>query len=92
MFGDYTWNENRTACQEENFSDFLRAHNRERLVVIEIGAGTAIPTIRNLSERLGKSYNATVIRLNPREPFISDPHISLACRALEGLSGIDEVL
>jgi NAD-dependent SIR2 family protein deacetylase len=54
MFGDYAWNENRTARQEEKFSDFLQAHHLERLVVIEIGAGTAIPTIRNLSERLGK--------------------------------------
>jgi len=92
MFGDYTWNANRTARQERNLTEFLRTNRRENLVVIEIGAGTALPTIRNLSERLGRNYNATVIRINPREPFIPAPHISLACGALEGLNGINELL
>lgn len=92
MFNDYNWNDNRTARQERNLTEFLRTNRQKPMVVIEIGAGTAIPTIRNLSERLGRSYNATVIRLNPREPFIPDPHISLACGAMAGLSGIDEFL
>lgn len=92
MFNDYNWNENRTARQERNLTEFLRTNRQKPMVVIEIGAGTAIPTIRNLSERLGKSYNATVIRINPREPFIPGPHISLACGAVAGLNGIDEFL
>ncbi len=62
------------------------------MAVIEIGAGTAIPTIRNLSERLGSWYRAAVIRINPREYHISPSYISLACRALEGLRGINAAL
>lgn len=94
MFNDYTWIEKRTAEQERNFTEFLRKNRQRRMVVIEIGAGTAIPTIRNLSERLYRNYKATIIRINPREFSISipGPHISLACGALEGLNGIGEFL
>ncbi|TEB16362.1 NAD-dependent deacetylase [Pelotomaculum sp. FP] len=34
----------------------------------------------------------SVIRINLREPFIPGPHIPLACGALEGLNGINELL
>lgn len=89
MFGDYFWNDGRSAHQEERFRAFLKLHRQNPLVVIEVGAGTAVPTIRRLSERLGKQYRATVIRINPREPFIANPHFSFACTALDGLRGID---
>jgi hypothetical protein len=63
------------------------------MAVIEMGAGDAIPTIRATSERIGWNLpDATVIRMNPREPDIQAPHISLPCGALEGLRGIDMLL
>jgi hypothetical protein len=61
-------------------------------VVVEMGAGTAVPTIRNLGERLAGSRGAAVIRINPREPRISPPHISLPRGALEGLRAIEAEL
>ena len=74
-------------------NSFWRKIADKRMVVIEMGAGTAIPTIRATSERLGWRYNqATVIRINPREPEIKEPHISLACGALEGLQKIDALM
>ena len=57
-----------------------------------MGAGTAIPTIRHMSEQIGHRLDATVIRINPREPFIDQPHLSLECGAMEGLQKIDIIL
>ena len=92
MFGDYSWLANRTRGQEMRFDAFLGQHGSAPLVVIEMGAGTAIPTIRYMSERIGQRANATVIRVNPREAHIPGGHISLPCGALEGLEGIDAQL
>jgi len=93
MFGDWSWLSLRTHQQEQRLQQFLDEHGDKRIAVIEMGAGTAIPTIRATSERLGWRYTgATVIRINTREPEIAAPHIGLACGALEGLRLIDGLL
>lgn len=93
MFGDWNWLSGRTNMQEKNFEQFLIENTDRRIVVIEIGAGDSIPTIRRTSERIGRNQkNARVIRLNPREPEIPYPHISIAAGALEGLHKIDGLL
>lgn len=93
MFGDWSWLPQRTHEQEQRFRQFLAEHADKRIVVIEMGAGTAIPTIRAMSERIGWQHDqATVIRINVREPDIQTPHIGLACGALEGLRKLDELL
>jgi NAD-dependent SIR2 family protein deacetylase len=92
MFGDWSWIADRTEYQERRFEKFLDDHPDCPVIVIEMGAGTAIPTIRHLSERLGRRREATVVRINPREGEISSPHISLPCGALEGLRGIEAAL
>ncbi|MFO7813561.1 MAG: Sir2 family NAD-dependent protein deacetylase [Pelovirga sp.] len=92
MFGDYAWVHQRSALQEERFEHFLEQHRNKALVVIEIGAGTAIPTIRNLSERLGRRPDTRVLRINPREPQIRDDHFSFGGGAVETLSALNEVL
>ncbi len=92
MFGDYSWLHNRTAAQEDNFDSFLQRNKNGRLVVIEMGAGSAIPTIRNLSERLGQQQQVTVLRINPREAHIGAPHMSFASGAVATLDGIETEL
>ncbi|OHB33696.1 MAG: NAD-dependent deacetylase [Desulfuromonadaceae bacterium GWC2_58_13] len=92
MFGDYSWIGSRTRGQEMRFDLFLEQHRNQRMAVIEIGAGTAIPTIRYMSEQLGSRQRATVVRINPREPHIAPPHISIAAGALEGLNDIGRAL
>lgn len=93
MFGDWSWLQQRTEQQDQRFRHFLDQHTNEKIVVIEMGAGTAVPTIRSMSERIGWNYhNATVIRINLREPEIKPPNIGLACGALEGLERIDKLL
>jgi NAD-dependent SIR2 family protein deacetylase len=92
MFGDWSWLSDRTARQEQFFEDFIAGRRDTPMAVIEMGAGTAIPTIRHMSERLGRRHGVAVIRINPREVEISPPHISLPCGALDALAGIDAAL
>ena len=93
MFGDWSWLADRTRLQGQRFDAFLASHAERRIVVIEMGAGSAIPTIRATSERIGYEIpGAAVIRINPREPDIKAPHISLPCGALDGLKRIDSLL
>jgi hypothetical protein len=74
------------------FDLFFDGNCDRKLTIIEMGAGTAIPTIRALSERAGRQSGTTIIRINPREPQIAAPHLSLACGALEGLRAIETQL
>ncbi len=93
MFGDWSWLPDHTHTQEHAFDRFMTKNGNRRIAVIEMGAGSAIPTIRATSERIGwNCTHATVIRINPREPEIKVPHISMACGALEGLQKIDALL
>lgn len=93
MFGDFDWLSQRTRAQEDSFQKFADQYRNENMVVIEIGAGTAIPTIRGISERLGWSCEgARVIRINPREPEILSPHISIRCGCLDALVAIDRLM
>lgn len=92
MFGDYAWLHQRSAAQEQRFDHFLQQHREKKLIVIEIGAGTAIPTIRHLSERLGQGSRTCVVRINPREPHIRGNHLSFAAGAVETLTALHKIL
>jgi hypothetical protein len=89
MFGDWHWVETRAREQEEYFESFLnRAY--KKLVIIEFGAGLAVPTVRMTGERIAKNFGATLIRVNPREP--QDADISLAMGAKEAIEKIAALL
>ncbi|MCW8858623.1 MAG: NAD-dependent deacetylase [Deltaproteobacteria bacterium] len=92
MFGDYSWLHQRTAEQEDRFDRFLQANHQGLMVVIEMGAGSSIPTIRHLSEQLGQREQSRVFRINPREPHINAPHFSFAEGAVKVLHQIEEFL
>jgi len=92
MFDDYSWLQDRTNKQKQAFDRFLKNNSDRSIAVIELGAGKAIPTIRMISERIGREKNAAVIRINPRESSIRKPHLSMSCGALEGLRNIDTLI
>lgn len=92
MFGDFSWLDQRSRQQEERFQSFLCQAQGKRIVVIEIGAGTAIPTIRATSERIGRRQNAMIIRINLREAGISPPHLSLPGGGLASLIALNALL
>jgi NAD-dependent SIR2 family protein deacetylase len=79
--------------QRRNFLEFIERNRNRALVIIEIGAGTTMPVVRNVTERLYLySKGINVIRINPFESEIDSPHISLKCRGLEALERIAEGL
>jgi NAD-dependent SIR2 family protein deacetylase len=91
MFGDFSWLPDRTRGQERQFDEFLAEYRRARLVVVEMGAGTAIPTIRYLGERIAAG-GGVLVRINPREGQVPGGQISISRGALEGLRGIDKLV
>jgi NAD-dependent SIR2 family protein deacetylase len=87
MFGDWGWLDRRAAEQQQRLRAWLRGV--ERLLVIEVGAGTDIPTVR----RLGESLHGQLIRINPGEPALgAGKGVSIACSGLAALRGIDAAL
>lgn len=87
MFNDDDWNDYVVRRRRMRFEAWLLSV--ERMVVVELGAGRAIPTVRNVGERSG----SPVIRINPRE-YTIDPRkgIGLQGRAQDTLSEIDNLL
>ncbi|MDQ7060924.1 MAG: Sir2 family NAD-dependent protein deacetylase [Sulfurimonas sp.] len=91
MFGDGKFLNNRADEQNARFHNWRFKNKDKKIVIIEIGAGSAIPTIRSFGDRLSAlEKNTTLIRINPREFEVKnegDIGISLG-----GLEGIEEVL
>ncbi len=92
MFGDWDWDSERTDEQQRRLEAWLAQVHSSRLVVIECGAGRAVPTVRQICERLALRLNGTLIRLNPREPEPPSGQIGLAVGALEGLRALDRLV
>jgi len=90
MFGDWGWVSERSSDQESRLSDWLSGlrERSKRLVVIEIGAGQAVPTVRMQSENMVSRLNATLIRINPREDHVPTGQISIRAGGLEGIKAI----
>ncbi|SMC09164.1 SIR2 family NAD-dependent protein deacylase [Nitratiruptor tergarcus] len=87
MFGDWRWIESREEEQRKRLETFLQKVDG-KLTILEFGAGTAVPTIRIMGERIAQSFDATLIRINPRESEGAD--ISLAMGAKEAIEKIGQ--
>jgi NAD-dependent SIR2 family protein deacetylase len=87
MFNDWNWNSAQTDMQTELLRMWLR--RVESLVILELGAGTVLPTVR----RFGEAQEAPLIRINPREDQISKPgDVGIALGALAGLQAIRQAM
>ena len=87
MFGDWNWCEARSEDQHARLAVWRQ--RVERLLVIEVGAGTAVPTVRHF----GASLGVPLIRINPAEPELYGAHgVALGENALEALKGIAAAL
>lgn len=91
MFGDGAWIERRAAQQQRELEGWrCRAG---RLVIVEVGAGTAVATVRAFGHALLREHQAVLLRLNPREPQVPRPQdVGLAMPALAALEAIDRLL
>jgi NAD-dependent SIR2 family protein deacetylase len=86
MFGDWAWLDIRTERQQARLRHWLGGV--DRLVVVEIGAGTGLPTVRRFSERHGPR----VIRINAREPAIDGAKgVGIQGRAVEVVSALNRL-
>lgn len=85
MFGDYGWEYARTDTQRDKLSLWMNKLEQEgaKLAIVEMGAGTAVPTVRNTSEQIANRFNVPLIRINPRESF--GAQIELPMGAVEAL-------
>ncbi len=92
MFNDWHWLPHRTSDQERRFEAWLGSTAGARLAIVELGAGSAVPTVRMTSERLAARSGATLVRINPREPQVPQGQICLPLNALEALLALDERL
>jgi NAD-dependent SIR2 family protein deacetylase len=90
MFGDVDWIEGRSRRQLDSLREWRR--KQRDLVVIELGAGRAVPTVRRQAE-LASAASGALIRINPREPEVRHGRgISIPLGAMEALSEIDTLL
>jgi NAD-dependent SIR2 family protein deacetylase len=92
MFGDGQWLPDRTDDQEPRYADWLANAAGPDLTIVEIGAGSAVPTVRWQSEELARRHRAKLLRINPREPDVPDGGISTPLGALDALRRIDAEL
>jgi len=87
MFDDWKWHTSRSDAQQQRFFSWLDEliKSSAKLVVVELGAGKAVPTARLTSERMCQKTGATLIRINPREADVPPGQIGLPCGAAEGI-------
>ena len=67
MFSDFAWNSTRTYGQRQRFEKWIEKFKNKNLLIIELGAGTNIPTVRLTCEEVYQSAGNHFIRVNPRE-------------------------
>jgi NAD-dependent SIR2 family protein deacetylase len=90
MFSDGQWLRARYESQARCLADWLGTVHRP--VVVEIGAGTAIPSVRRFGERLVRERRRHLIRINVSEAEVArHDDISLPMTSLGALSAIDDL-
>jgi len=108
MFGDWGWLEQRYEKQEDAYRKFRKqTKNAEdaKVVMIEIGAGKGVPTVRHESENLlsrafkSKTHQAetTLIRINMEDEDVPEEFVEAcgqnSCVSLKmgGLAALKEI-
>ncbi len=92
MFGDWEWDESRSELQRQRQDRWMDEVARGRLVIIELGAGTAVPAVRRFSEVVSVVQKAPLIRINLHDSGVRAGNMGLAMGALAGLRAIEAEL
>lgn len=98
MFEDWACNHELMEVDELRQDIWMKGLQRQGLrpVVIELGAGTAIPTVRHFSQARCREFaalEARLIRINPKEYQVTGAgHVGISIGALEALLAIDQRL
>lgn len=70
MFNDSEWISDRTDHQMDNLEQWINLNLNKSIVIVEVGAGTSVPTVRYMSESILKNHHKLpchLIRINPIE-------------------------
>lgn len=89
MFGDSGWEDSRSDGQERRMARWLNGLQGANLVIVELGAGLAVATIRRATEEVARRCGGLLIRINPRDVDVPRGHIGLPLGAKAALEGID---
>lgn len=83
----------RCEIQEDEYSEFINNKAGDSPVVLEIGAGLDVPTIRYHAENVIRNFkNGFLIRINPNECLVRTRGVGLPMSALDALSLLEENL
>jgi NAD-dependent SIR2 family protein deacetylase len=92
MFGDGSWVPGVHAERMAAHRDWLRARDARSLAVVELGAGTAVPTVRRHAE-LASAASGALLRINVREPDVRHGRgVALGSGARATLEALDAAL
>jgi NAD-dependent SIR2 family protein deacetylase len=91
MFNDSAWIADRYDRQEAQLQAWMERVRRP--VIVELGAGVNIDTVRRFSRDAVLQHQGSLIRINPREPDVGTLRgVGIAAGALQALTAIDAVL
>jgi NAD-dependent SIR2 family protein deacetylase len=91
MFDDWHWIDARREAQAMRLQGWLEQVRRP--VVIEIGAGVNIATVRHFAHGIVRQHNGALIRINPREAQVGGLRgVGIDAGALQALTAIDSLL
>jgi NAD-dependent SIR2 family protein deacetylase len=92
MFGDGSWLDHRTQAQELRLEAWFEDVSAARLAIIELGAGSGIPTVRHFAELAAAKTCGTLIRINPMEYSVPEGGIGLPMGAAEAMAQLAQNL
>ncbi len=91
MFGDGAWREERTQAQLTALQHALAGMRRP--LVLELGAGSAIPSVRHFGHRVLRDHGGRLVRINPRESAVPTAlDVGLPLAAAAALAALDAAL
>lgn len=91
MFNDDGWVADREQAQSDRLRRWLAQVSRP--VVVELGAGAAVPTVRHLSHAVVQQLGGRLVRINLREPAVpTGLDVGLPMGALAALQALDHRL
>ena len=91
MFDDFEWLDNRQIVQASRMDNWLSRVSRP--VVVEIGAGSAIPSVRHFSQGVMHQHGGRLIRINLRESQVPTAlDVGFAAGAVSALMAIDQIV
>jgi len=95
MFGDWHWQSQMQDEKEQKLMAWLK--QVRNLAIIELGAGTAVPSVRNYGEKLVRysgDKDVSLLRVNLREPEV--PNLlncyGISLGAMDALQKLDNIL